>query len=193
MTVPLLDILAKPPFITNKEISNFINYFNHQPDLMTSAKFNSSFIQTILAARTQTGIDGVTTTMTDKLYEKYLNLPEIKKQLEYEQIQTIFGDYAGKVDWSESNAQNYLLLSPTKAGRTLVVAENILTKMLHPALENKWNNIFLFQNGENLSPQQFSLTDCFKQYFPLFSSHFTYSQYQATLNKLIETLNLRTT
>ncbi|HGJ5864136.1 MAG TPA: pentapeptide repeat-containing protein [Arsenophonus nasoniae] len=220
VTLPLLDILGKPSFTTNKEISNFVNklmdnylanpstqlintlkthpaliniflnHFSHHPDLMASAKFNSSFIQTILAARTQTGIDNVTTTMANKLYEKYLQLPEIKQQLEYEQIEGIFGDFAGKVDWSDSNAQNYLLLSPTKAGRTLVVAEHNLSKMLDPDLETKWNNIFVFQHGENLSSQQFSLDECFNQDFPLFSSHFTYSQHQATFNKLLETLNL---
>ncbi|WGL98747.1 pentapeptide repeat-containing protein [Arsenophonus sp. aPb] len=220
VTLPLLDFLAKPAFMSNKEISIFVNklmdnllansstqlintlkkrpaniniflnYFNHQPNLMVSAKFNSSFIQTILAARTQTGIDSLTTTMANKLYEKYLQLPEIKQQLEYEQIEGIFGDFAGKVDWSDSNAQNYLLLSPTKAGRTLVVAENNLTKMLDPDLETKWNNIFVFQHGENLSSQQFTLDECFNQDFPLFSSHFTYSQHQATFNKLLETLNL---
>ncbi|HGJ5867230.1 pentapeptide repeat-containing protein [Arsenophonus nasoniae] len=220
VTLPLLDILGKPSFTTNKEISNFVNklmdnylanpstqlintlkthpaliniflnHFSHHPDLMASAKFNSSFIQTILAARTQTGIDNVTTTMANKLYEKYLQLPEIKQQLEYEQIEGIFGDFAGKVDWSDSNAQNYLLLSPTKAGRTLVVAEHNLSKMLDPDLETKWNNIFVFQHGENLSSQQFSLDECFNQDLPLFSSHFTYSQHQATFNKLLETLNL---
>lgn len=81
VTLPLLDILGKPPFICNKEISNFINklmdnylatpstqlinmlkarpaninifldYFNHQPELIVFPQFNSSFIQTILAAR----------------------------------------------------------------------------------------------------------------------------------------------
>ncbi|HGJ5897361.1 pentapeptide repeat-containing protein [Arsenophonus apicola] len=220
VTLPLVDILGKPSFMTNKEISTFVNklmdnylanpstqlintlqthpaliniflnHFNHQPDLMVSAKFNSSFIQTILAARTQTGIDSVTTKLANKIYEKYLQLPEIKQQLEYEQIEGIFGDFAGKVDWSDNNAQNYLLLSPTKAGRTLVVAENNLTKMLDPDLETKWNNIFVFQHGENLSSQQFTLEECFNQDFPLFSSHFTYSQHQATFNKLIKTLNL---
>lgn len=220
VTLPLLDILGKPPFIRNEEISNFINklmdnylanpstqlinmlearpaninifldYFNHQPELMVSPQFNSSFIQTILAARTGGNIDSKIATMANQLYEQYLQLPEIKQQIAYQQIKEIFGNYDGKADWAESNAQNYLLLSPKKAGRTLIVAENILTKMLHPDLETKWNNIFIFHDGENLGPQQFSLDECFNQDFPLFSSHFSYSQHQATFNKLIEALNL---
>ncbi|MDR5611549.1 MAG: hypothetical protein RAM36_00445 [Arsenophonus sp.] len=105
VTLPLLDILGKPPFISNEEISNFINklmdnylanpstklinmlearpaninifldYFNHQPELMVSPQFNSSFIQTILAARTGGNIDSKIATMANQLYEQYLQLP----------------------------------------------------------------------------------------------------------------------
>ncbi|WGL97819.1 pentapeptide repeat-containing protein [Arsenophonus sp. aPb] len=214
----MLDILAKEPFIknpainqfvdklmgdflennalqllskleTNPQITNiFIKYFDQKPELMVSAAFNSTFIQTILAARTK-GTNEVKTA-AQQLYKKYLDLPAIQQQLQHAEIQGIFGNYAGHADWADNQATNYLLLSPTKPGRVLLVAENDLYQMLHPNEETKWNNIFLFQDGKNLSPAEYSLQQCYKQEFPLFASPFSYNLNQYLFDNLIESLNL---
>ncbi|WGM01096.1 pentapeptide repeat-containing protein [Arsenophonus nasoniae] len=216
--LPLLDILAKEPFVKNQVINQFVNklmrnflennalqllskletnpqithtfikYFDQQPELMVSAEFNSAFIQTILAARIK-GTEGVKTA-AQQLYQKYLDLPAIQQQLQHAEIEGIFGDYAGHADWADNQATNYLLLSPTKPGRVLLVAENDLYQMLHPNDETKWNNIFLFQDGKNLSPAEYNLQQCYMQEFPLFASPFSYNLHQYLFDNLIESLDL---
>lgn len=218
VTLPLLDTLGKMPFIKNSEINQFvnklidkylenntshllsklkthptiidtfINYFNQHPRLMVSDELNSAFIQTILAARIK-GTEGMKTA-AQQLYKKYLDLPAIQQQLQHAEIEGIFGDYAGHADWADNQAANYLLLSPTKPGRVLVITENDLNQMLHPELETKWNNIFLFQDGKNLSPAEYSLQQCYNQEFPLFSNSFSHIHYKTAFDKLITTLNL---
>lgn len=219
VTLPLLDTLGKSPFIKNHEINHFVNqlidnylkkyslqllnnlnthptitntfldYFDQHPHLMASTELNSAFIQTLIAARTQ-NIETTNAVLAYNLYEKYLSQPAIWQQLKHDEINGIFGDYEGNPDWSNNDAQNYLLLSPSEPGRTLIASENILLQMLHPNLETKWDNIFLFQDGQCLSSAEYNLSQCYKQHFPLFASSFTYSQHQTTFNKLIEILDL---
>ncbi|WGL99603.1 pentapeptide repeat-containing protein [Arsenophonus sp. aPb] len=219
VALPLLDTFSKAPFNKNQQINqfvdklitsyladyalhllskldahptiinNFLHYFDRHPYLMISDKLNSGFIQTILAARTQ-DINTNNVGMAHSLYEKYLALPEIQQQLQYDEIKGIFGDYAGNADWSDKDAQNYLLLSPTKPDRVFVVAENDLSQMLHSNPNTKWNNIFLFQDGRCLSPTEYNLSQCYQQEFPLFSHPFTYSLHSTNVNKLIEILDL---
>ncbi|MDR5616752.1 pentapeptide repeat-containing protein [Arsenophonus sp.] len=213
VTLPLLDIFGKTSFMTNGYISHFVNtltsnylknlspnllsllenrstitnlflnYFDQHPHLMVSSEFNSNFIQVLLAARTQ-GIDA-----GHSLYEKYLSMPEIQQQLKHEDIKEIFGDYKGNADWSDNNAQNFLLLSTTP-NRVLVASENILSQMLHPGLDTKWDHVYLFQDGKCLSPTEYSLKQCYNESFPLFAPHFSYSLNQSKFYQLIETLDL---
>ncbi|WP_334468881.1 hypothetical protein [Arsenophonus sp. PmNCSU2021_1] len=150
---------------------------------MVSSEFNSNFIQVLLAARTQ-GIDA-----GHSLYEKYLSMPEIQQQLKHGDIKEIFGDYKGNADWSDNNAQNFLLLSTTP-NRVLVASENILSQMLHPGLDTKWDHVYLFQDGKCLSPTEYSLKQCYNESFPLFAPHFSYSLNQSKFYQLIETLDL---
>lgn len=70
------------------------------------------------------------------------------------------------------------------------MAENDLNQMLHPNLNTKWNNIFLFQDGRCLSPTQYNLSQCYQQEFPLFSHPFSYSLHSTNVNKLIEMLDV---
>lgn len=213
VTFPLLDILGNASFMTNAYISRFVNtltsnylknlspnllsllenrstitnlflnYFDQHPHLMVSSELNTNFIQVLLAARTQ-GIDAA-----HSLYEKYLNMPEIQQQLKHENIKENFGDYKGNADWSDNNAQNFLLLSTTP-NRVLVASQNILSQMLHPDLDTKWDHVYLFQDGKCLSPTEYSLKQCYNESFPLFSSHFSYSLNQSKFYQLIETLDL---
>ncbi|MFW0031718.1 MAG: hypothetical protein AB8W78_12185 [Arsenophonus endosymbiont of Dermacentor nuttalli] len=134
--------------------------------------FNSSFMQTLLAARTQ-GIDDTNVWLANNLYEKYLHLPDIQQQLQYEQVNDVFGYYAGNAYWSDNNAQNYLFLSPPNPGRVLVVSENILSQILHPNSATRWDNIFHFQDGERLNFTESSFNECYNEEFPLFSKYFT--------------------
>lgn len=217
--LPLIEVLGQPPFIKNREISNFINklienyltdsslellnnleshpklikpffnYFDQHPHLLASAHANSAFMQTILAAR-MPGINVIEISAVNKLYEKYLKLPEIEQQLQYRQIKDIFGDYEGNADWADKYATNYLLLSPTKPGRVLVVSESIFTRMLHLDWDTKWDNIVLFQDGNCLSPAEYNLSQCYKQDFPLFATPFINCENQITFNRLIESFDL---
>ena len=213
VTLPLLDIFGKTPFMTNEYISRFVNtltsnylknlspallsllenrstitnlflnYFDQHPHLMVSSEINSNFIQVLLAARTQ-GIDAA-----HSLYQEYLNMFEIQQQLKHEEIKEIFGDYKGNAEWSDNNAQNFLLLSTTP-NRVLVASENILSQMLHPDLDTKWDHVYLFQDGKCLSPSEYSLKQCYNESFPLFAPHFSYSLNQSKFYKLIESLDL---
>lgn len=217
--LPLIEVLGQPPFIKNREISNFINklienyltdsslellnnleshpklikpffnYFDQHPHLLASAHANSAFMQTILAAR-MPGINVIEISAVNKLYEKYLKLPEIQQQLQYRQIKDIFGDYEGNADWADKYVTNYLLLSPTKPGRVLVVSESIFTRMLHPDWYTKWDNIVLFQDGNCLSPAEYNLSQCYKQDFPLFTTPFINCGNQIMFNRLIESFDL---
>lgn len=169
--------------------NDLLNYFKQQPQLMASKELNNTFISALLTARTQ-GINIVNGITIDSLYEKYLNLPKIQQLVKQEEIKGVFGDYEGNADWADKHAANYLLLSPTKPGRTLIVSENILNNMLHPNQDTKWDNIVLFQDGKCLSPTEYNLTQCYQQEFPLFSIPFKDGHYQDPLHKLIETLDL---
>lgn len=162
-------------------ISAFLNYFDRQPYLMELAKYNDAFIQTLLATRKQ-GTDSIKIS-ANSLYQKYLHLPYIQQQLQHAEIKGLFGDHAGNADWTKTEAANYLLLSPTKAGRVLIVSEKDLTQMLHPNMETNWHNIALFQHGKRLSPLEYSLSQCYKQEFPLFSHLFTHNGSDALLKK----------
>ncbi|MFS1564038.1 MAG: pentapeptide repeat-containing protein [Candidatus Arsenophonus phytopathogenicus] len=175
--------LALPNNWSARNLEAKLNHFNYQGSLLTSIasiddKYNELKINIV---------NGIT---IDSLYEKYLNLPKIQQLVKQEEIKGVFGDYEGNADWADKHAANYLLLSPTKPGRTLIVSENILNNMLHPDRYTKWDNIVLFQDGKCLSPAEYNLTQCYQQEFPLFSIPFKDGHYQASLHKLIETLDL---
>nr|WP_255479096.1 pentapeptide repeat-containing protein [Arsenophonus endosymbiont of Aphis craccivora] len=217
--LPLIEVLGRPLFINNQEINHFVNkliencltdsslgllnnfkshpqlikpffnYFAQHPHLLASVHVNSSFIQTIIAAR-MAGINVVENLAINELYEKYLKLPEIQQQLQHPESKYTFGDSEGNANWADKHAMNDLLLSPKKPGRVLLVAENLFINMLHPDLNTIWDHIVLFQDGNCLSPTEYNLSRCYKEDFPLFAASFINSENQTTFNKLIEALYL---
>ncbi|WP_063657466.1 pentapeptide repeat-containing protein [Candidatus Arsenophonus triatominarum] len=212
---PLIDVLSKEVYQTDRNIFNFmqevchgyfsryntnillkpresvlnaaINFFNRDLSLTTSGEFNAAFIQCI-----QDAID--IPEMKEKaigLYNGYLSQAQIRPLLTREtDLKSFFGNYSGQPDWSDIDSNNYILLSPVNNQRSMMLSSSNLDKMRNPKETISWGNFYLFDNGNILPIGNLNFEDIFKAQFPLFSGPYAYSLRSVRFKNLLDLLDL---
>uniref|UniRef100_A0A3B0M2M1 E3 ubiquitin-protein ligase SopA n=1 Tax=Arsenophonus endosymbiont of Trialeurodes vaporariorum TaxID=235567 RepID=A0A3B0M2M1_9GAMM len=207
----LIDILSLEPYISDENIWSFmrdiyinyltkyntevfvnsrksvlnalLNVFDEQISL-AFCEFNAAFIQTI---RLTMEIPEIKESAVD-LYRKYINTDTIQKILNSPDVKLNFGDYSGNPDWSDIDANNYILLSPVDNEKVMILSSSVLTKMLRPKIDTEWNHFYLYQNGKTVTGAEGNLTDMLIA-FPLFSTPYSYAlrsirRFESLLNAL---------
>ncbi|WGL94395.1 pentapeptide repeat-containing protein [Arsenophonus nasoniae] len=212
---PLLDTLAKAPYNQDLKISNWLNnnilplylakydtsmmpipadpilatlltYIENKPELMFS--YNGAFIQLISQAMAG---DSCHKEQAKTLYNHYLQDNRVEPYTK----NLNFANYAGHADWSDNEANNFILLSAEQNSHyAMMISPDRLRSMLDVETKSNmiWNGFYLFQGGEVIPTerQDFSLTDLFNHHFKIFASNYQFHQQQAKFGKLLATLEL---
>ncbi len=106
-----------------------------------------------------------------------------------------FGDYAGKPDWSDKDANNFILLSAQHDSHyAMTMSQNQLQRMLgiqSAQPENiNWHGFYLYQGQKNIGLADYQLDDLLEHHFKLFASNYLFQQQQAKFCQLLATLDL---
>ncbi|MCE7718855.1 type III secretion system effector HECT-type E3 ubiquitin transferase [Escherichia albertii] len=140
-------------------------YFETHPEKMISC--NSAFIQIAACGMQYEHAKN----QFVKAYDKYLQYPTVNKIAQ--QSDFGIGDGSGKPDWSDpDNAYNWILLSSSGNGLSMMLSSNDMNSMLSPDSSTYWKSFFLFKDGELQNANDYSLGKLFSQSFPLFSASY---------------------
>ncbi|WGO84724.1 pentapeptide repeat-containing protein [Arsenophonus apicola] len=211
---PLLDILAKTSYNKNPDIINWLSKnilplyltkydINMMPVLddalvatlltcMDSKRelmfsHNGAFIQ--LISQIMAG-DSRLKEQTKTLYDCYLQ----DRRIALYKMMPDFGDYAGRPDWSDKNADNFILLSVLpESDYAMMLSQNQLQQMIDVQGEKadiNWYGFYLYQGQENIGPADYQLDTLFQHHFKLFMSTYRFQQQRAKFDKLLATLQL---
>lgn len=128
------------------------------------------------------------------LYEKYLNLDNVKTFVEKED----FGDGNHKVDWSEKDYNNYILLSKNNytygdKNKAIIINHENLTNMLFPhnaEHDIRWGNFFLYINNENQAMGKIDYYNLFNNDFDIFKNNYNENINKVIYHKILPMLNL---
>ncbi|MEQ5224418.1 hypothetical protein ABN220_02095 [Proteus cibi] len=128
------------------------------------------------------------------LYEKYLNLDEVKPFVEKED----FGNGNHKVDWSEKDYNNYILLNKKdfivrNDNKAIIISHENLANMLFPndtEHDVSWTNFFLYVNGKNQAIGEIDYYNLFNNDFDVFKINYNESINKIMYRKILPTLNL---
>ena len=105
-----------------------------------------------------------------------------------------FGDYASNPDWSDNEANNFILLSTQQNSEyAMVMSQNQLQQMLDGQGKKaniNWHGFYLYQGQENVGPADYQLDTLFQDHFKLFMANYRFHQQQAKFGKLLATLDL---
>ena len=170
--------------LTDHSSATLLNCFNNVPELMFSQ--NSDFIQLISQVITR---DRRHKEYAKALYNRYLQDSRVAPYTNGD-----FGDYAGHADWSEKDANNFILLSAQKNSHyVMMMSANQLQQMLDGQLKKEainWYGFYLYQGQQNISPADYQLDDLFRNHFKIFNSSYQFCQQQVKFGKLLTTLAL---
>lgn len=130
------------------------------------------------------------------LYEKYLNLDEVKPFVEKED----FGNGNHKVDWSEKDYNNYILLNKNNFivrndNKVIIISHENLVNMLFSndtEQDVSWTNFFLYVNGENKAIGEIDYNNLFNEDFNIFKINYNVSFNKIMYRKILPILNLGT-
>lgn len=130
------------------------------------------------------------------LYEKYLNLDEVKPFVEKED----FGNGNHKVDWSEKDYNNYILLKKKdfivrNDNKAIIISHENLANMLFPndtEQDVSWTNFFLYVNGKNKAIGKIDYYNLFNNDFDVFKINYNESINKIMYRKILPILNLGT-
>lgn len=211
---PLLDTLAKAPYNQDEKIINWLSNnilplylagydvapmstladhvllmlltgFSNKTELMFS--YNGAFIQCVLQAIAS---DNRHQQLVNNIYHHYL---QDKRVVAY--VNEFFGDGAADPDWSDKNANNFILLSARQGSDwAMLVSQNQLQQMLDIRLAQQvnmnWHGFYLYQGQENIGPANYQLDELFQHHFILFASSYQFCQQQMCFIKLLDSLEL---
>ncbi|MBG2875632.1 pentapeptide repeat-containing protein [Proteus alimentorum] len=128
------------------------------------------------------------------LYEKYLNLDDVKPFVEKED----FGNGNHEVDWSEKDYNNYILLNKNNythrnESKAIIISHENLTNMLfsHGTEHDiRWNNFFLYINNENQAMEKIDYYNLFNNDFDIFKNNYNENIHRVMCRKILPILNL---
>ncbi|HGJ5886624.1 pentapeptide repeat-containing protein [Arsenophonus nasoniae] len=211
---PLLDTLATVPYNQDPKIINWLNNnilplylakydtsmmpvpadpllatllscINKQQELMFS--HNGAFIQLISQVMAR---DSCLRHQTKTLYNHYLQ----DNRVAFYTMNPDFGNYAGNPDWSDREANNFILLSSQQNSHyAMMMSQNQLQQMLDSQgkkTDINWYGFYLYQEQENIGPADYQLDTLFQHHFKLFMANYCFHQQQAKFAKLLATLEL---
>ncbi|WP_339053203.1 hypothetical protein [Arsenophonus endosymbiont of Crataerina pallida] len=173
------------PAQTAPVLTILLNCFTHQPQMMVS--HNGAFVQLISQAMAG---ESNYKEQAEILYNSYLQDNRVEPYTKGD-----FGDYAGKPDWSNKEADNFILLSAKPDSHyAMLMSQNQLQRMLgiqSAQPENiNWHGFYLYQGQDNIGPADYRLDDLFEHHFKLFASNYLFQQQQAKFSQLLATLAL---
>ncbi|WGL97164.1 pentapeptide repeat-containing protein [Arsenophonus sp. aPb] len=173
------------PVLADPLLATLLNCINKQQELMFS--HNGAFIQMISQAMAG---DSCFRHQTKTLYHHYLQ----DNRVAFYTMNPDFGDYAGNPDWSDKEANNFILLSrPPNSGYAMMMSQNQLQQMLDvqgKKADINWHNFYLYQGQEDIGPADYQLDTLFQHHFKLFMANYRFHQQQAKFGQLLVTLQL---
>ncbi|WGO84723.1 pentapeptide repeat-containing protein [Arsenophonus apicola] len=176
---------SRMPVVTYPLLATLLRCINKHQELMFS--HNGAFIQLIL--QTMAG-DSCLRHQTKTLYHHYLQ----DNRVAFYTMNPDFGNYAGNPDWSDKNADNFILLSRQQnSDYAMMMSQNQLQQMLDvqgKKADINWYGFYLYQGQENISPADYQLDTLFQHHFKLFMANYRFHQQQAKFGQLLATLQL---
>ncbi|WP_334468759.1 hypothetical protein [Arsenophonus sp. PmNCSU2021_1] len=171
--------------LTTNILTTLLNCFTHQSQMMVS--HNGAFIQ--LISQVMAG-ESSHKEQVETLYNSYLQDNRVEPYTKGD-----FGDYAGKPDWSDKDANNFILLSAQHDSHyAMTMSQNQLQRMLgiqSAQPENiNWHGFYLYQGQKNIGLADYQLDDLLEHHFKLFASNYLFQQQQAKFCQLLATLDL---
>lgn len=146
---------------------------------------NNNFFITLIS-RTVYSPDLAIRTKSRRLYQIYLALKPVNFFLKKSE----FGNEAGKVDWSDKDASNYILIKNEFA---MIISHNNLTNMLSSSSENlcsDWYRFYFYINGNCQPLGNVSYDALFLDIFKIFMNSYISSKLQVDFASFLQSLNL---
>lgn len=216
VALPLMDILSKDIYLTNKKISNWLNtlcskylkeyndkiiqwnegvfnqcieLFSTQPHLLLT--YNSALMQ-IVALAIDNGSKPIKEKATE-LYQGYLQNKTIKPYC----ANSEFGNFSGLPDWETTEADNYILIADGSKNNVtaMLLSHSALNGMLnynYSPQSNSWGRFYLYNGPENClaNREHPPLNKLFEDDFPIFNTPYKYAATKSNFILLLKSLNL---
>jgi len=146
---------------------------------------NNNFFIALIALTVYSTDQGVRN-KSQRLYQLYLTLKPVKPLLQ----QLEFGNEERKVDWSDKETNNYILINKNVA---MIISHENLTNMLTSSEDNfykDWYRFSLYIDGKCQPLENVNLDHLFTDVFKIFMKSYISSTLQVDFSSFLQMLNL---